>query len=50
MRIQGYFGQFDAPCVKARVICKPLGIDDAIIFLVDKRKNLVLITDEDFTI
>jgi predicted aspartyl protease len=47
MRIQGYFGQFDAPYVKARIICKQLGIDEVIIFLVDLGAAVTLISPPD---
>jgi len=47
MRIQGYFGQFDAPYVKARIICKRLGIDDTIVFLVDLGASVTIIGPPD---
>jgi hypothetical protein len=47
MRIQGYFGQFDAPYVEARIICKQLGIDDAIILLVDLGASVTIIGPPD---
>jgi len=47
MRILGSFGQLGAPYVKARVICKRLGIDETLIFLVDLGASVTIISPLD---
>lgn len=47
MRIWGRYRKPDAPYVKARIICKRLGIDNTVDFLVDLGASVTIISPRD---
>lgn len=47
MRIQGYWGRFEAPHVKARFVCKKFGIDEVVAFMIDLGASATIISEKD---
>jgi len=47
MKIKGYFGRFDAPFVKVRLVCAKFAIDSSIKLLIDTGASETVINDND---
>ncbi len=47
MKIKGFFGNFDAPYIRAELICESLNIKEHIDFLVDTGASNIIISDKD---
>jgi len=47
VKIKGYFGRFDAPFVKARLVCARLAIDSSVRLLIDTGATETIISDND---